>query len=71
MLRASQPRYQYHLTGKYSVEGMGPTLAVKGTTARKVCEAYVEQEILAHTLCIGQVVVTDNLPVHKGHKVGN
>ncbi len=50
---------------------MGPTLAVKGTTTRKVCEAYVEQEILAHTLCIGQVVVTDNLPVHKGHKVGN
>jgi transposase len=47
---------------------MGPTLAVEKSTAREVFEAAVEK-VLAPTLCIGQVVVTDNLPVHKGHKV--
>jgi transposase len=56
------------LLASMSVEGMGPTLAVEGTTDREVFEAYVEQ-VLAPTLCIGQVVVMDNLPAHKGHKV--
>jgi transposase len=51
-----------------SVEGMGPTLAVEGTTDHEVFEAYVEQ-VLAPTLCIGQLVVMDNLSAHKGHKV--
>jgi transposase len=51
-----------------SVEGMGPTLAVEGTTNREVFEAYVEG-VLAPTLRPGQVVVMDNLSAHKGHKV--
>ncbi len=57
------------LLASMSVEGMGPALAVEGTTDCEVFEAYVEQEILAPTLCIGQVVVTYNLSAHKGHKV--
>ena len=56
------------LLASMSVEGMGPYLAVEGTTDREVFEAYVEQ-VLAPTLCIGQVVVMDNLSAHKGHKV--
>ena len=51
-----------------SVEGMGPALAVEGTTNREVFEAYVEQ-VLAPALRPGQVVVMDNLSAHKGHKV--
>ena len=47
---------------------MGPTLAVEGTTDHEVFEAYVEQ-VLAPTLCIGQLMVMDNLSAHKGHKV--
>ncbi len=50
------------------VEGMEPTLAVEGTTNREIFEAYVEQ-VLALTLCIGRVVVMDNLSAHKRHKV--
>jgi hypothetical protein len=47
-----------------SVEGMGPTLAVEGTTNREVFEAYVEW-VLAPMLRPGQVVVMDNLCAHK------
>jgi transposase len=56
------------LLASMSVEGMGPTLAVEGTTNREVFEAYVER-VLAPTLRPGQVVVMDNLSAHKGHKV--
>jgi transposase len=56
------------LLASMSVEGMGPTLAVEGTTNREVFEAYVEC-VLAPTLRPGQVVVMDNLSAHKGHKV--
>ncbi len=56
------------LLASMSVEGMGPTLAVEGTTNREVFEAYVEW-VLAPTLRPGQVVVMDNLSAHKGHKV--
>jgi hypothetical protein len=54
------------LLASMSVEGMGPTLAVEGTTNREVFEAYV-QRVLAPTLRPGQVVVMDNLSAHKGH----
>jgi transposase len=50
------------------MEGMGPSLAVVGSTTAQVFEAYVEQ-ILAPTLKRGQVVVMDNLTAHKGEKV--
>ncbi|MDQ4004644.1 MAG: transposase [Actinomycetota bacterium] len=56
------------LLASMSVEGMGPTLAVEGTTNREVFEAYVEW-VLAPMLRPGQVVVMDNLCAHKGHKV--
>ena len=41
---------------------------MEGTTDHEVFEAYVEQ-VLAPTLCIGQLMVMDNLSAHKGHKV--
>jgi transposase len=51
-----------------SVEGMGPSLTVEGSTTSVVFEAYVEQ-VLAPTLRRGQVVVMDNLSAHKGEKI--
>ena len=51
-----------------STEGMGPSLAVEGTTTSAVFETYVEQ-VLAPTLRRGQVVVMDNLSAHKGEQV--
>jgi transposase len=54
------------LLASISSEGMmGPTLAVQGSTAKAVFEAYVER-VLAPRLRIGQVVVMDNLSSHKG-----
>jgi transposase len=47
---------------------MGPSLAVDGPTDREVFEAYVER-VLAPTLRAGQVLVMDNLSVHKGERV--
>ena len=47
-----------------SLKGMGPSLAIEGTTNREVFETYVEP-VLAPTLQPGQVVVMDNLAVHK------
>ena len=49
-------------------EGMGPCLAVVGSTTKAVFEAYVE-EVLAPTLSPGQVVVLDNLGAHRGERV--
>ncbi len=56
------------LLASMSVEGMGPSLAVEGSTTAAVFEAYVER-ILAPTLRRGQVVVMDNLSAHKGERV--
>jgi transposase len=47
-----------------SVEGMGPCLAVTGSTTAMVFEAYVER-VLCPSLRSGQVVVMDNLTAHK------
>lgn len=49
-------------------EGMGPCMAVIGSTTRAVFEAYV-QEVLAPTLSPGQVVVLDNLGAHRSERV--
>jgi transposase len=49
-------------------EGMGPSLAVEGTTTREVFETYL-QRVLAPGLKPGQVVVMDNLSSHKGGRV--
>ncbi len=49
-------------------EGMGPSMAVVGSTKKAVFEAYVE-EVLAPSLLPGRVVVMDNLGAHKGKRV--
>jgi transposase len=49
-------------------EGLGPCLAVEGSTTREVFETYLEQ-VLAPTLRPGQMVVMDNLSAHKGGRV--
>ncbi len=51
-----------------TLSGMGPSMAVEGATTRAVFETYVEQA-LAPSLSPGQVVVMDNLSVHKGARV--
>ncbi len=56
------------LLASMSVEGMGPCLAVEGSTTREVFETYLEH-VLAPTLRPGQVVVMDNLTAHKGERV--
>ena len=49
-------------------EGMGPSVAVEGSTTKEVFEAYVEH-FLAPVLRPGQVVVMDNLEADKGQGV--
>jgi transposase len=56
------------LLSSMSAEGMGPSLAVEGTTTAVVFEAYVEK-VLTPKLQSGQVVMTDNLTAHKGERV--
>jgi len=56
------------LLSSMSLKGMGPSLAVEGSTTREVFEAYVEK-VLAPSLKRGQVVVMDNLSSHKGQRV--
>jgi transposase len=48
--------------------GLGPCLAVEGSTTREVFETYLEQA-LGPTLRPGQIVVMDNLSSHKGGRV--
>jgi transposase len=55
------------LLASMSLEGMGPCLAVEGTTTTIVFEAYVEQ-MLAPSLRRGQIVVVDNLSAHKSER---
>ena len=56
------------LLASMSRGGMGPCLAVEGSTRREVFETYLEQ-VLAPSLRPGQVVVMDNLSSHKGGRV--
>jgi transposase len=56
------------LLASMSVGGMGPCLAVEGSTTREVFEAYLKRA-LAPSLRPGQVVVMDNLSSHKGGRV--
>ena len=57
------------LLASMTAEGMGPSMAVVGSTKKAVFEAYVE-EVLAPSLSPGQVVVMDNLGAHRGHRIG-
>ena len=56
------------LLGSMSIQGMGPCLAVEGTTTAVVFEAYIGK-VLAPSLRHGQIVVVDNLSAHKGERV--
>jgi transposase len=56
------------LLASMSAEGMGPCIAVVGSTTAMVFEAYVEQA-LCPSLKRGQVVVMDNLSAHKGQRI--
>jgi transposase len=56
------------LLSSMSLEGMGPSLAVVGSTTAEVFEVYV-QKVLAPSLRRGQLVVMDNLSSHKGERV--
>jgi hypothetical protein len=49
------------LLSSMSIEGMGPSLAVEGSTTREVFEAYLKQ-VLGPALKKGQVMVMDNQP---------
>jgi len=55
------------LLASMSLEGMGPCLAVEGTTTTIVFEAYIG-EVLAPRLKHGQIVVVDNLSAHKSER---
>jgi transposase len=56
------------LLASMSAEGMGPCLAVEGSTTKEVFETYLER-VLAPSLWPGQIVVMDNLSSHKGERV--
>jgi transposase len=56
------------LLSSMSLEGMGPSMAIEGSTTKEVFEAYIEH-VLVPTLRVGQVVVMDNLSAHKGERV--
>ena len=51
-----------------TVEGMGPSMAVEGSTTAEVFEAYLEH-FLVPELKPGQVVAMDNLGAHKPKRV--
>ena len=72
-LRLSVPRNRGKnttLLAAMTLEGMGETLAVEGSTDREVFEAYVEHA-MAPTLEAGQEVVVDNHSAHKPAMVRN
>ena len=56
------------LLASMTAKGIGPCVAVEGTTTSAVFEAYLEQ-VLVPTLRPGQAVVLDNLSSHKGGRV--
>ena len=56
------------LLASMTIEGMGPSMAVEGSTTKEVFVAYIEH-FLAPALKSGQIVVMDNLSAHKGERV--
>ena len=70
-LRLSVPRNRgpnTTLLSSMTIEGMGPSMAVEGSTTAEVFEAYLEH-FLVPELKPGQVVVMDNLGAHKPKRV--
>ena len=56
------------LISSLSLQGLGASLILDGSANTEVFEIYVEQ-ILAPSLQPGQMVIMDNLSIHKGNKV--
>ncbi len=56
------------LIASMGCEGMGPCMAVVGSTNKAVFEAYIE-EVLTPALKPGQVVVMDNLGAHRAERM--
>src|ERR671910_343368 len=70
-LRLSVPRNRGKnttLLASITLEGMGPSLAVDGSSTKEVFEAYLEYVLLPE-LEEGQVLVMDSLPAHKPNRV--
>jgi transposase len=70
-LRLSVPRNRGPntiLLSSMTIEGMGPSMTVEGSTTAEVFEAYLEP-FLVPGLKPGQVVVMDNLGAHKPRRV--
>jgi transposase len=69
--RSSVPRNRGKnttLLASMTSEGMGPSMAIEGSTDTLVFETYIEH-FLAPVLRLGQVVVMDNLNAHKSERV--
>jgi transposase len=56
------------LVASMSLEGMGPSMAVKGSTTAEVFETYLK-DVLLPEVREGQVVIMDSLPAHKPNRV--
>src|SRR5215208_939190 len=56
------------LLASMTLEGMGPSLAVEGSTTAEVFEAYLEHVLLPE-LGEGRVIIMDSLPAHKPGRV--
>jgi len=56
------------LISSLSLQGIGASLIVDGAANSELFAIYIEQ-ILAPTLEPGQIVIMDNLKIHKGQKV--
>ena len=69
--RGSLPRNRRKnvtLLASLSLSGIGETMILEGAANAQVFEIYIEQ-ILAPSLQAGQMVIMDNLSIHKGQKV--
>ncbi len=56
------------LISSLSLQGLGESLILDGSANAEIFEIYIEQ-ILAPSLQPGQMVIMDNLSIHKGKKV--
>src|SRR5579863_1939285 len=56
------------LLASLSVQGVGAAMIIEGAANALAFEAYLEQ-VLLPTLVAGQIVVMDNLSIHKGARV--
>jgi transposase len=56
------------LLASLSLSGVGETMIIEGAANAQIFEAYIEQ-FLAPSLKKGQIVIMDNLSIHKGQKV--